>query len=278
MKNKDDVMRRNFAQILKSAKIDIKKEYSKLYSLFYDKDDRDGKSLADLISMNFEGVYFRGTCLDLDEFDEEHGFRFVEQPQDFDMDYLVSFCEYIYNLVLHFEERFFLAQLNKQFYLEQISKVIEAIGYVQASEDGLTIFVPKDSVAMAVSESEHIPENVSYKVIAYNHHSMKGNLDSKKQTLLVLTGLLEPKRKELQKIDKQLETDLFYAFNNFNIRHNNIEPTGTKYKKPVADLTKEQLEQTYDDTYQMCLLAFMQLDNLEIKKRFEELKTKIEAK
>lgn len=228
--------------------------------------------------MNFEGVYFRGTCLDLDEFDEEHGFRFVEQPQDFDMDYLVSFCEYIYNLVLHFEERFFLAQLNKQFYLEQISKVIEAIGYVQASEDGLTIFVPKDSVAMAVSESEHIPENVSYKVIAYNHHSMKGNLDSKKQTLLVLTGLLEPKRKELQKIDKQLETDLFYAFNNFNIRHNNIEPTGTKYKKPVADLTKEQLEQTYDDTYQMCLLAFMQLDNLEIKKRFEELKTKIEAK
>lgn len=278
MKNKDDVMRRNFAQILKSAKIDIKKEYSKLYSLFYDKDDRDGKSLADLISMNFEGVYFRGTCLDLDEFDEEHGFRFVEQPQDFDMDYLVSFCEYIYNLVLHFEERFFLAQLNKQFYLEQISKVIEAIGYVQASEDGLTIFVPKDSVAMAVSESEHIPENVSYKVIAYNHHSMKGNLDSKKQTLLVLTDLLEPKRKELQKIDKQLETDLFYAFNNFNIRHNNIEPTGTKYKKPVADLTKEQLEQTYDDTYQMCLLAFMQLDNLEIKKRFEELKTKIEAK
>lgn len=271
-------MRRNFAQVLKSAKIDIKREYSRLYSLFYDEDDRDGNSLADLISANFKSFNFRGTCLDLDEFDQEYGFNFVEQPKNFNLDYLVSFCEYVYNFVIRFDESYFFRQINKHFYLQQIDKVIESIGYTQSIEDGFTIFVPKDSVAMAVSKSEHIPENASYKVIAYNHHSMKGNLDSKRQTLLVLADLFEPKRKEINKIDKQLETDLFYAFNNFNIRHNNIEPTGTKYKKPVADLTKEQLEQTYDDTYQMCLLAFMQLDNLEIKGRFEELKNKIETK
>ena len=66
---------------------------------FYNKDSRDGKSLADLISMNFKGFDFRGTCLTLDEFDEEHGFNFAEQPQDFDIDYLVSFCEYTNNAV-----------------------------------------------------------------------------------------------------------------------------------------------------------------------------------
>ena len=70
-------MRLNFAQALKSGRLDIKKEYSKLYNLFYGKDERDKKSLADLISLNFESIYFRGTCLDLDEFDEEFGFHFV---------------------------------------------------------------------------------------------------------------------------------------------------------------------------------------------------------
>ena len=175
-------MRRNFAQVLKEGKVDLKKEYSKLYDLFYGKDPRDGKSLADLISLNFEGFYFRGTCLDLGEFDEVHGFRFEEQPKIFDIDYLVSFCEYIYNFVLHFEDHYFFGQINKSFYLQQINKVIETIGYIQCSEDGFTIFVPKDNAAIAVSESELIPEALSYKIIAYNHHSMKGNLESKRQT------------------------------------------------------------------------------------------------
>lgn len=147
-------MRRNFAQVLKEGKVDLKKEYSKLYDLFYGKDPRDGKSLADLISLNFEGFYFRGTCLDLGEFDEVHGFRFEEQPKIFDIDYLVSFCEYIYNFVLHFEDHYFFGQINKSFYLQQINKVIETIGYIQCSEDGFTIFVPKDNAAIAVSESE----------------------------------------------------------------------------------------------------------------------------
>ena len=93
-----------------------------LYDLFYGKDPRDGKSLADLISLNFEGFYFRGTCLDLGEFDEVHGFRFEEQPKIFDIDYLVSFCEYIYNFVLHFEDHYFFGQINKSFYLQQIKK------------------------------------------------------------------------------------------------------------------------------------------------------------
>ena len=271
-------MRRNFAQVLKEGKVDLKKEYSKLYDLFYGKDPRDGKSLADLISLNFEGFYFRGTCLDLGEFDEVHGFRFEEQPKIFDIDYLVSFCEYIYNFVLHFEDHYFFGQINKSFYLQQINKVIETIGYIQCSEDGFTIFVPKDNAAIAVSESELIPEALSYKIIAYNHHSMKGNLESKRQTLLMFADLLEPKRDELETVDKKFASDLFYTFNNFNIRHNNVDPAGPKYKKPVGDLTKEQLESWYDEVYQMCLLAFMRLEHVPRKQDFDMLKDKIENK
>ena len=272
-------MRRTFAQALNSAKVNPKKEYSKLFDLFYGKDECDGKSLADLISLNFEGFYFRGTCLDLDEFDEEYGFRFVEQPQDFDIDYLVSFCEYIYNFVLHFEDRFFFGQLNKHFYLQHINKVIDALNYVQSSEDGLTIFVPRDNVALAVSELKQIPENVSHKILAYHHHSMKRDIEAKKATLIVLANQLEPQEKALSQIDNSFKSDLFYAFNNLNIRHNNVDPTDKRYhKKFVAEMDAEELEHWYDETYQMCLLAFMRLEQKNRKKKFDEVKLKIEAK
>lgn len=271
-------MRRNFAQVLREGKIDLNNEYSKLYDIFYGRSRRDGKSIADIVSANFTDYNFRGTCLSLEEFEWTYGFDFVKQPQNLDIDYLVSFCEYIYNFILNTDYGAFFSSFNKGSHLEHIRRVIEAIGYMESSEDDMTIFVPKDDVAIAVSEFGQIPENLSYKIIAYNHHSMKRNLERKRQMLLIFADLLEPKRQELHTVDKQLTSDLFYAFNNFNIRHNNVDPSCPKYKKPIGKLTNEQLEAWYDEVYQMCLLAFMQLEHSTRKQEFDKLKDKIENK
>lgn len=88
--------------------------------------------------------------------------------------------------------------------------------------------------------------------------------------------MLEPRRPELTQIDSGFASDLFYAFNNFNIRHNNVDPSGKNYKKPVADLTNDQLEQWYDEVYQMSLLAFLRLEHIDRKKSFDVLKNSIE--
>lgn len=122
---------------------------------------------------------------------------------------------------------------------------------MQAKQNDLTIFVEKDPAAIAVAEGEFIPESLSYRLISYNHYSMKGNLAEKKTTLLDLANLLEPQRTILERIDKTFSSDLFYTFNNFHIRHNNIDQLGTKYKKPVGDLSDEQLEYWYDEV--ICL-------------------------
>ena len=47
----------------------------------------------------------------------------------------------------------------------------------------------------------HISKEISYKMISYNHHSMRGNLQEKKNTILKLAELLEAKRTELAKVD-----------------------------------------------------------------------------
>lgn len=284
-------MRRNFAQILKDAKIDIKAEYQKLYGLLYNRSIQVSNttriSAYDELSERFIGFHFRGTCLSIDEFNDLYEFHFEREPADFSIDNLISLCEYIYNMLMGYQTTQFSfgwnmpaapALINVQFYLQQISQVIEKIGYIQATEDNFTIFVEKSPAAIAVAESSLMPENLSYRLISYNHYSMKENLDAKKATLLILADLLEPQRASLESIDKTFASDLFYAFNNFYIRHNNTDSQSPKYKKPIGDLPKEQLERWYDEVYQMCLLAFLRLEHADRKKDFDVLKGKIENK
>ena len=280
-------MRRNFAQILKDAKIDIKAEYHKLYGMLYDRtiqaSNSNRISAYDELSERFIGFYFRGTCLSIDEFNDLHEFHFEREPENFNIDNLISLCEYIYNMLMGYQSTQFSfgyngpAFINVQFYLNQIGQVIEKIGYMQTAEDNFTIFVEKSPAAIAVAESPLIPENLSYRLISYNHYAMKGNLDVKKSILQQLASILEAKRKELNQADKTLEADLFYAFNNLNIRHNNVDSElKGKYKAYVAQMSNDELEKWYDETYQMCLLAFLQIENLDRKAAFDRLKAEIE--
>lgn len=284
-------MRRNFAQILKDAKVDIKMEYQKLYGMLYDRSiqisNMNRISAYDELSERFIDFYFRGTCLSIEEFNNTHGFHFEKDPDDFNIDHLISLCEYMYNMLMAYQGvqgstgygymSAIPAPINVQFYVMQINQVIERIGYMYACEDGITIFVEKCPAAIAVAESELIPENLSYKLISYSHYAKKGNLDDKKDTLLQLASILEGKRMNLKQVDKVLESNLFYIFNNLNIRHNNIDPEDQgKYRTYVAQMSIEDLEKWYDETYQMCLLAFLQLENIDRKVEFDQLKRAIE--
>lgn len=100
-------MRRNFAQILKDAKIDIKVEYQKLYGMLYDRSiqvsNTNRISVYDELSTYFIAFHFRGTCLSLDEFNDLHGFHFEKDPTNFNIDHLISLCEYIENLLIAYQ-------------------------------------------------------------------------------------------------------------------------------------------------------------------------------
>ena len=41
-------------------------------------------------------------------------------------------------------------------------------------------------------------------------------------------------------------------------------------------MTPQQIEEWYDETYQMCLLAFLEIEQSERKKKFDKLKESIE--
>ena len=275
-----------FSQVLKNTKTDIRIEYDRLYDLFclQKYGEITPRCLKDICANSFLSFPFRGTCISLNDFDVCHGYNFTYTPSDFNLDYLVSFCEYSYNIVFYCDRnnnnnKGFLPTIFVQaikIYIQQIKKVIEKIGYMSIIHDGITDFVPKDQAAISVAEI--VDPNLSYKVIEYNHHSMKGDIERKRATLIVLADKLEPLRSKLKQASASLESDLFLLLNSVNVRHNNSDSSGNKYISYVAAMKEEEIEQWYDNIYQMCLLAFLELDHLDRKKSIEQLKKDIQKK
>ena len=93
-----------FSQVLKNASIDLRREYDRLYGMFCVQKYQDmvgiGSSLRDYCATYFAQLPFRGTCVSLDDFDDFYGYSFEKNPSNFNIEYLVSFCEYSYNLAI----------------------------------------------------------------------------------------------------------------------------------------------------------------------------------
>ena len=267
--------RRIFAEVLKNARVDIRIEYQRLYDMFY-YDLKGNRSYREKVELFFFHCPFKGTCVDLDDFDEFHNFLFEYEPDDFDIYYLINFMEYCYNLAKcdHDIISGFGQYIGSVDIIKQINNVLELIGYMGIEQDYFTSFVPKSQPAIVVSEM--LPPDLSYKVIEYNHHSMKGDLSKKRATLKLLADKLEANRNELKSINGSFSDDLFFLLNNMNIRHNNIDSESSSYKKGVAKMSNEELEKWYDKTYDLCLYAFMTLDQKNRNTEIRELKNAIE--
>lgn len=274
--------RRNFLQILNEQGINLRREYDRLYDLFYNQkvpsNLGNNYTLKDYVEINFLSVPFRKTCLSLDDFNSTYRFHFVQNPYGFDLNYLLSFCEYTYNFVIWMSQESELFKYGNrqsgQFYIYQIRSVIESIDYMQLTQGYITIFTPKKPEAIVASEI--VSPEISYKVLEYNHYTMKGDIARKKEMLRILADQLEPRRADLTAINKELASNVFFMFNNMNIRHNNCTEGDKNYREVVAKMSQDELEKWYDETYQLCLLAFLELDNVERTKKVAQLKASFE--
>ena len=282
-------MRRNFVDILNSAKINYKNEYNKLYQIMYVNEypsNNCGKStLHEYLDSIFSRFWFAKTSLTLTEFDTINGFDFPDpNQQDVAFDDLILIIEYCINMMTGYRNVKYSCLSNRllvdeDFFTQHLHRVTDAIGYKVVSKDGLSVLVEKDAVVTAVAESDLIPEEFSYRLITYDHHSMRGDLEGKKTIILRLAALLEAKKSILHQVNPNLETDLFYVFNNFNLRHNNCDSSAKgKYKPYIANMKKDDLEKWYDEAYQMCLLAFMEIEQADRKPKFDAIKDEIEKK
>ena len=267
------MVRRNIYDILNSGNIDLEREYSRFYFLFYESQFVVGynqQTICGLIKGWFNSFDKRliKRCISLEDFDDTFGFCFVSKPNNFNLEYLLNFLEYTFNFCnqTHPEVGDVFHKMPIKDYLYRALECIDELGFKAIENDGITIIVEKDSAALSVAET--VEPVLSYKILEYNHRRLKGDLVAKKSILKLMADDLEPHQRRLQEINSSLKSDLFQLMHKF-IRHNNND------NKFIKTLNDKQIEEVYDDIYQMWLLAKMELvqaeKNDEIKRLIRDV-------
>lgn len=217
----------------------------------------------------------RGHCIDLQDFLVGIGYQEIETMAPYNETYMLLFFELVFNLwelarremnksrFDHYDNFMLMINIIK----DSLEKLNYTVYYNEKLEQILIIEDKPEVTAVA----EIVKEPIALDVIKYNHHTLKGNIELKKKILLALGADLEPKRKQLKAINSTLEDNIFRMLNEFNLRHNNIDVKDNKnYHADVAALSVQQLEEWYDELYQMILLAYLALDNVERSKKIKK--------
>lgn len=142
-------MWRNIYEVLKNGNIDIKKEYSRIYDLFYEvsfgRYYDQVVTLEDTVTEYFNKLNpnLIGRCLSLEDFDESYNYNFVPQPKDFSIETLIEISEYVVNFV----RALMMVAMNEHFGIQTLHKIemhiesyMEDVGYKKAERDGIIIF------------------------------------------------------------------------------------------------------------------------------------------
>lgn len=263
--------RRNFYEIITSSGINIVNEYNRINLLF--ESNEHSMSVKSMIQKSFFAFpkSFKRRTITLEDFDETYGFRKKSQMETITIDDLLARCEYMLNLIAQLQkcfgemfndnERYTIKQLN-----ETIRDCIDELGFMIVSKDEFIICVEKDAAAVAVAEI--LTGQLSFTVLEYNHYRLKGEVAKKQKNLKEMADNIEPERKNLKQVNRTLETQLFELLNKF-VRHDHSK---TPY---IATMDNNQLEEVYDDIYQLWLLAKLEMDNVERRQRMKKLLSEI---
>lgn len=259
----------------KNCEIDLTKKYNDFEYIIYEElYDFTGETINKLFEENFRKWKFRKNYLFLKDFRKDLGFDwnyYSKNDTEISINSFMDYCELIANLVLlTYDKMSGSMRENVDVIMQTMRYDLEKMNFeFHEDHEGKILVVEKDRAAIATAEV--LDDNLADEVIEYNHYLLRGDLSRKKHILLALADFLEPKRKLLQSVNKTLDNNIFYLFNNLNIRHNNKEQ-GKYYCEHIAEMNDEQLEEWYDETYQTALFAILSLEQIERNKKICELK------
>lgn len=257
-------MRKNIYDVLHVGEISLKTEYDRLYALLHQDNLCAGEECMSIYRLaehacKYFDLEFTNRAISLKEIEKAFGYNFSPSPRVLTIDTIISYCELIFNLCYQLNKIYKDEEIDKEYLTvvnRNVEAVMDALGYIRIEHKGVYIYVEKDPASLAVAEI--VDKELSYVVLEYNHHRLKGDLIAKLGTLKLMADDIEPKRKNLNAINRSLSDLLFQMLQKF-VRHNN---TANAY---ISSLSDGETEAYYDDIYQMWLLAKLELDNVERK-------------
>jgi len=221
----------------------------------------------------FRSLPFRGTYTNIREM--RVALNIASYQFDDSIECLFLYCEFL-KAILPFVNHKNASAMNQIIIIfNNIDVVLEKTNY-EWLERSSREFIIVEKNKITTEAVEIIKDDATaIKAIEYNHYALKGDLGKKKEILLKLADYVEPllkSRKLEQNGFSDLQSDLGFVLNNFNIRHNNID--GNNAKEYVVKLTKtSELEKWYDNAYEMILMATITADHIDITNELKRIKS-----
>lgn len=274
------MVRKNIYDIIKAMHFDVLTEYDTLMFLF--KTEKVIPSglfscpLSEYINNNyFRSLPIRGTADSIDRLMEK--IRLPEKTTD--LDTLFLFCELLLALIKISKLKSSDALVQAKTILQNINVILDRTSHeIYTYDDGRKIIVEKNKATKHAAEIV-ADDEISLKLIEYNHFALKGDLSEKQKILYKLALYIEPilKSNNLKNNGyRTLESDVGFLLNNFHIRHNN--KTGISAQDYIISLNDSQLETWYDKIYTAILSVIIINDHLLLQKELSELKAKYKWK
>jgi len=279
------MIRKSIFEILES-KYDIEKEFNVIRSLFFDKTIACGAYLGDKSYLTIEQVVDnnlfynwkqRRSCLNTDDLKQKLKLNFICKGK---LDKKILCLEYICNMLdlANTKLSYPTFQKTKECVIleKNIDLFLEHINYEKLiiKKEEKVILIPKNPAATAVAEISS--KDTAFAILKYNHASLKGQLEEKRQLLLSIANEYEPLLNNPIEGFNDYFTKATNMLNNVHIRHNN--KSGKNKKEFIANMSNEDLENWYDETYQLLLFCVLIKDNKDRKDKLDELLKKVNPK
>lgn len=279
------MVRKNIFEILEN-KWDSVAEIERIYKLLNRKSITNpfGKDMSPIEVVNqycFHNWNNRHSYLNIDDMAEALNIElsYYKIPSNMSITMILNYLELASNIVMLCDNKIFEGGSAFEYYTdykildENIDAALEHLNFCKKEfeKEERIILVEKNASATAVAEI--MDEDTGCKVIEYNHHLLKGNIDKKKEILLQLANKYEGIKSNIKSSNKQLDDNIGFMLNNIHIRHNN--KSGKNKKEYVSKMRKDTIEKWYDETYQMLLLAFLLNEQTDRSKKISQLKEKL---
>lgn len=269
-------MENNVFEIL-NDKIDYDNEYKKLKNLLlttqYNPSPFYGThlpvQLAETFNNNIHDFKYRGTYLSIEEMINKIKNTFSSNV----VLKTLYLCELILN-VIHFTDNLSknYSKSNKMLQLiDNADIILDKSGYIakyNKQEDRIMIVCKNADTFETINSISD--KDIQYLLLQYIDLRTTNDVTTKKDILTTLGQYLDPKRENLKSLNKDLEDTIFFALNNFHLRHNNKE--GKDKKDYIINMEKKDLIKWYDRLYSLILIAIRLLEMKDTLSEFDVLK------
>ena len=223
----------------------------------------------------------RDHCISISDYLEVLDYYEIEEEAITNTESLLLVIELMYNFwmqaFVYIETHDYYEGVNNFYHLKTVmDDLVEKHNYkVELYDDNTMVkVVPNKPGVDGVVEM--LPDKLSFDTVMYNHSSLKGDIAGKKKILVELGRELEAHRDKLEKENSDLEDDIFCLLNNLDLRHNNTSEKDKKqFKIVVANMNEMEIEKWYDELYEMMLLGFLTVKNIDRKEKVKELRSKM---